>query len=67
MASSAIYRYFPSRDDLLTALITDAYDSLGEAAEAALKVSAGAAPGSAGPPCARPSAAGRWRTRTSTR
>ncbi|MFI9822637.1 TetR/AcrR family transcriptional regulator [Streptomyces sp. NPDC052013] len=35
MASSAIYRYFPSRDDLLTALITDAYDSLGEAAEAA--------------------------------
>jgi AcrR family transcriptional regulator len=35
MASSAIYRYFPSRDDLLTALITDAYDSLGDAAEAA--------------------------------
>jgi AcrR family transcriptional regulator len=25
MASSAIYRYFPSRDDLLTALIVDAY------------------------------------------
>ncbi|WP_369193963.1 TetR/AcrR family transcriptional regulator [Streptomyces djakartensis] len=35
MASSALYRYFPSRDDLLTALIIDAYDSLGEAAEAA--------------------------------
>jgi AcrR family transcriptional regulator len=35
MASSAIYRYFPSRDDLLTALIIDAYDALGEAAEAA--------------------------------
>jgi AcrR family transcriptional regulator len=34
MASSAIYRYFPSRDDLLTALISDAYDSLGEATEA---------------------------------
>ncbi|MEU6139430.1 TetR/AcrR family transcriptional regulator [Streptomyces sp. NPDC047081] len=34
MASSAIYRYFPSRDDLLTALIIDAYNSLGEAAEA---------------------------------
>jgi AcrR family transcriptional regulator len=33
MASSAIYRYFPSRDDLLTALIVDAYDALGEAAE----------------------------------
>ncbi|WP_128378109.1 TetR/AcrR family transcriptional regulator [Streptomyces cavernae] len=35
MVSSAVYRYFPSRDDLLTALIVDAYDSLGEAAEAA--------------------------------
>jgi AcrR family transcriptional regulator len=35
MASSAIYRYFPSRDALLTALIIDAYASLGEAAEAA--------------------------------
>ncbi|MFF5184401.1 TetR/AcrR family transcriptional regulator [Streptomyces sp. NPDC000345] len=35
MVSSALYRYFPSRDDLLTALIIDAYDSLGERAEAA--------------------------------
>ncbi|MHB1594257.1 MAG: TetR/AcrR family transcriptional regulator [Streptosporangiaceae bacterium] len=35
MVSSAIYRYFPSRDDLLTALIIDAYDSLGAAAEKA--------------------------------
>ncbi|MEU6225650.1 TetR/AcrR family transcriptional regulator [Streptomyces sp. NPDC047042] len=35
MVSSALYRYFPSRDDLLTALIIDAYDSLGEAAESA--------------------------------
>ena len=35
MASSGIYRYFPSRDDLLTALIIDAYDALGAAAEAA--------------------------------
>lgn len=35
MVSSAVYRYFPSRDSLLTALIIDAYDSLGEAAEAA--------------------------------
>ncbi|MGG2464881.1 TetR/AcrR family transcriptional regulator [Streptomyces sp. RGM 3693] len=33
MASSALYRYFPSRDDLLTALIVDAYDALGAAAE----------------------------------
>ncbi|MCC2274004.1 TetR/AcrR family transcriptional regulator [Streptomyces sp. ET3-23] len=36
MASSALYRYFPSRDDLLTALIVDAYDAVGAAAEAAL-------------------------------
>ena len=35
MVSSALYRYFPSRDELLTALIIDAYDSLGAAAESA--------------------------------
>ncbi|MFJ8976871.1 TetR/AcrR family transcriptional regulator [Streptomyces sp. NPDC102282] len=35
MVSSALYRYFPSRDDLLTALIVDAYDAVGEVAEAA--------------------------------
>jgi AcrR family transcriptional regulator len=34
MVSSAVYRYFPSRDDLLTRLIIDAYDGLGDAAEA---------------------------------
>ena len=36
MASSAIYRYFPSRDELLTALIIEAYDAVGEAAERAV-------------------------------
>jgi AcrR family transcriptional regulator len=35
MVSSAVYRYFPSRDELLTALIIDAYDSVADAAEAA--------------------------------
>ena len=35
MASSAVYRYFASRDELLTALIIDAYDKLGTAVEAA--------------------------------
>lgn len=35
MVSSALYRYFPSRDLLLTALIVDAYDALGDAAQAA--------------------------------
>ena len=41
MVSSALYRYYPSRDDLLTALIIDAYNALGEAAEQA---AAGAGP-----------------------
>jgi AcrR family transcriptional regulator len=35
MVSSAVYRYFPSRDDLLTRLIIDGYDDLGAAAEEA--------------------------------
>ena len=34
--SSALYRYYPSRDDLLTVLIIDAYDALGAAAEGAI-------------------------------
>jgi AcrR family transcriptional regulator len=36
MASSALYRYFPSRDDLLTALIVDAYNAVGERVERAV-------------------------------
>ncbi|QNK82384.1 TetR/AcrR family transcriptional regulator [Nakamurella sp. PAMC28650] len=35
MVSSAVYRYFPTRDDLLTALIVDAYNALGAAVERA--------------------------------
>lgn len=35
MVSSAIYRYFPSRDQLLTALIIDSYDQLGDAVQRA--------------------------------
>jgi AcrR family transcriptional regulator len=35
MVSSALYRYFGSRDDLLTALIVDAYNSVGDAVESA--------------------------------
>ena len=68
MASSAVYRYFPSRDDLLTALIVDAYDALGAAAEEA----EAAAPRAdlrarlAGGVRRRPRA-GRWPIRTSTR
>ncbi|HWG63683.1 MAG TPA: TetR/AcrR family transcriptional regulator [Streptosporangiaceae bacterium] len=48
MVSSAIYRYFPSRDDLLTALIVDGYNAIGEAAE------------KAGNACAAGDYAGRW-------
>ena len=47
MASSAVYRYVASRDDLLTRLIIDAYDALGAAAEAADRA-------------AGPALAGRW-------
>ncbi len=35
MVSSAVYRYFPSRDELLTALIIDAYNTMGEQVEVA--------------------------------
>jgi len=44
MVSSALYRYFPSRDDLLTALILDAYEALGDAAESADRAHADAEP-----------------------
>jgi AcrR family transcriptional regulator len=35
MVSSAVYRYFPSREDLLTTLIIDAYNAIGGAVEKA--------------------------------
>jgi AcrR family transcriptional regulator len=35
MVSSAVYRYFASRDELLTALIIDGYEALAEAADTA--------------------------------
>jgi AcrR family transcriptional regulator len=40
MVPSALYRYFPSRDALLTSLIIDAYEAVGATAE----VAAGTAP-----------------------
>lgn len=36
VVSSAIYRYVPSRDDLLTLLVVDAYTELGEAVDSAV-------------------------------
>ena len=50
MVSSALYRYYPSRDDLLTALIIDAYNAIGAAAEAAAEAGAARAGTGAGPP-----------------
>ncbi len=44
MVSSAIYRYFASRDELLTALIIETYDALGDVAEEAAAASARRAP-----------------------
>ena len=49
MVSSAVYRYFPSRDHLLTRLIIDSYDRLGAAVE------------SADASCRRTDFRGRWR------
>ena len=48
MAPSAVYRYFENRDVLLTALIVDAYDALGDAVERAERT------------VARHDLAGRW-------
>ncbi len=41
MVSSAVYRYVESRDELLTQLIVEAYDSLGATTEADVAASAG--------------------------
>jgi AcrR family transcriptional regulator len=41
VVSSALYRYFPTRDDLLTALIVDAYNDLGAFTERAAARAAG--------------------------
>jgi AcrR family transcriptional regulator len=49
MVSSAIYRYFASRDDLLTALIIDGYNAIGAAVE------------NADAACRRDDYPGRWR------
>lgn len=49
MVSSAIYRYFPNRDALLTALLVDAFNSLGAAAEAGAGPSSGPGAGHADP------------------
>ena len=68
MVSSAVYRYFPSRDDLLTALIVEAYDELGDAVERPRPPYAGARPRPAVPRrVPRDPRLGARATRTSTR
>lgn len=52
LVSSAVYRYFPSRDDLLTALLVADYDELGGAVEAA-DAAAGPEPGRRWVACCR--------------
>jgi AcrR family transcriptional regulator len=59
MVSSALYRYYPSKDDLLTALIIDAYTALGEAAETAIAAAA-AAPPAGGTPAGETLGRARW-------
>lgn len=44
VSSSAVYRYFANRDVLLTALIVEAYDSLGDHVDAAIEASRTRAP-----------------------
>ncbi|MFH8462650.1 TetR/AcrR family transcriptional regulator [Streptomyces sp. NPDC017991] len=39
MTVQALYHYFPSRDELVTALITKAYEALGDAVQAAIDAS----------------------------
>ena len=50
MVSSAVYRYFASRDELLTALIVQAYDSLGAATESSIDATSADRLPSAGSP-----------------
>src|SRR5664280_3566238 len=67
LASSALYRYCPHRDALLTALVIDAYDALGAAGERsyAAAARAGTDPGGQWLQVCR--ACRHWRTRTSLR
>lgn len=44
MAPSALYRYFASRDDLLTALIVDAFDELADTLDTAYRSARGSVP-----------------------
>jgi AcrR family transcriptional regulator len=40
LTAPALYRYFPSRDELVTAMIIEAYESLGDALEAPIRAMA---------------------------
>ena len=67
MVSSAIYRYFPSRDDLLTRLIIDAYNASATPPRRPRRRSSGPTCVAAGSRSCTARATGRWRTRRSGR
>ena len=67
VSGPALYRYFASRDELLTELVIDAYHDLADALSAAASQPAGPAsraPGSRHSPA--PTGPGRWPSRTGT-
>ena len=67
MVSSALYRYFPSRDDLLTALIMDAYHAWRTRRNRPRRRSTAPTCADVGSRAVTRSARGRANTRTSTR
>ena len=67
MVSSAIYRYFASRDELLTALIIDGYNAIGAAVENGDASCYRTTTGAGGWPGAALPVPGRWPIRTNTR
>ena len=67
LVSSAIYRYYASRDDLLTALIVDAYGDLADRLEEAGGSSRGADHAGAGWTPATRCGRGPWPSRTGGR
>ena len=66
MTAPALYRYFGSRDELVTALVTDAYDALADAMEVAVETALAAATPSGCGPRSAPSGLGAWSIRPSS-
>ena len=67
VVSSAVYRYVRSRDDLLTLLVVDAYDELGDLADAAAARRRPATTPGGSVRSPTPCATGRWPSPPATR